>query len=114
MRSRLPPVARGTNTARRVPAGAGITLLANHAEALRGLEELDPRLREIIHRAPMSLSVADVLRAQQEFGVERAAAELTAFLRITFPGWRPIEEEPGYARAARPLAGRKRRAPGEY
>jgi hypothetical protein len=98
---------RGTNSP--PPRGAGITEVYSSADAMLGFDELDPRLRRIVHQAPLSLTARDVLRASHEHGVDATERYLLNFLADMFPGWVPIEDDPRYNRASKPMHSRRNR-----
>lgn len=78
------------------------------ADAMAGFDELDPRMRAIIHQAPMSMNARDALSHQLAFGADLTVTAAREFIRRCFPGWKPIEDHPNYHRASRPMVTRRK------
>lgn len=83
--------------------GPGVTPVAGHRGAVEGLETLAPELRRIVHLSPVSLTIADIVRSQNEVGAEQTVVDLLGFIKHHFPDWKPLEEDPSYQRAMSPL-----------
>jgi hypothetical protein len=77
-------------------------------DSMDDYDKLDPRMRELIQSAPLSIDAPTALAHQRAVGVEQACKDVIARIQQDFPGY--IPPEPKKERlAGRDLTLRRRR-----